>query len=1070
MDIKQLKDFAINAQAMIDAGAAEDRIRHYFSSRLLSIFPNYPWWVNAHMQGTEEYVHFSSRQGDRGGFVDAVVGKTAIEYEKNLTIDSIFQEGYHQVKEYTAALHNIGIPEKEILGVLSDTVRWHGYRVHIVNMVSDGQLLGPENIELEPIMSVDLSAGTKEQFSRFEQFINQFMARERSRILNASTLVIDFGVESSFYRKNIGIFSTMVYKAMEDKPDYSKLIKQLWQNFIAYLGASDYGIFSERNYVNEFYLVTVAKLICANILKGTAVVHSDDEIKSIIDGDFFAMQNIHNFIDYDYFGWLNNTHYIDAIIPCLEEMQEMLCAYDFSHIPDQDIFGKLLAQLANKEHRLMLGQEFTPHWIAREIIDSNLEKITEEDPHIMDMCCGSGVFLIEAIRAIREKYEISAKYYSKRKDAIIFTSVMGFDIDPLAVMLAKVNWVMSMRDLFRLHTGDIIVPIYHADSLFVATPITHRFQEDGEEYYTLTLNHEPIRIPAYLLSPNHRNLFDAFVAKVYKIAMMRAAQSETDDMGETADKLIEAVERECDTRLEDQERNELSSTANKLIASLESLQRQGRNGIWHFIISNSYRPGLTEKQFNCVVSNPPWMAMSKLADNPYKDALKKIARKYSIQPLGPSHPHMELATIFLISSVDRYLKDGAYWSFIMPASIMSGFNHEAFRKEKYRSSDISVDTHVSEIWELPLDTFKNKAIVLSGRKASNVAESIVGRVYESNGKYHSCIYTLNKQGKRSAWTNRGRDVDVADVIAEESIAFVQGCDLFPRTALFHNFIQLQNGNWNIRPIERTDTLWYLISDNKRKICEDIVADDFNDNFIYDSFISKHLSPFFMSKPEKTLIPGYKEHGIWNPLYPTDLALLNTSTASVFKRISESIHQDIASFLENTINIYGKLYKQNFSNGTFLVLSSASGSNPCAAYIDLRNVQRERLVIDQTLYWHLASTEDEAVYFSGLINSNALWEAIADFQPEGGFGKRHIHTLPYKIIPAFDITDDAQQAVVKATKFLIAEWNEVCAMEEFSKLLNPNAGSLSSRRKKQQNKIRELRAYQEYALACACILG
>src|SRR5699024_6854297 len=123
-----------------------------------------------------------------------------------------------------------------------------------------------------------------------------------------------------------------------------------------------------------------------------------------------------------------------------------------------------------------------------------------------------------------------------------------------------------------------------------------------------------------------------------------------------------------------------------------------------------------EKQFNCIVSNPPWMAMSKLADNPYKNALGEIARKYAIQPHGAAHPHMELATIFLVSSIDRYLRDGGHWSYIMPASLMSGLNHEPFRKEKYATSDAELEAKVGAIWELPTDTFKNKAVVLSGEK------------------------------------------------------------------------------------------------------------------------------------------------------------------------------------------------------------------------------------------------------------------------------------------------------------------------------------------------------------------
>ena len=1070
MNREQLSDFAINAQALIDAGAVEDSIRHYLSSRLVSIFPDYPWWVQAHMQGTEEHVRFSSALGNRDGFVDAVVGKTAIEYEKNLAIQNVFSDGYHQVKEYSAALCNIGIPEAEVLGVLSDTVRWYGYRVHIVGEKIEGRLLGPDDVNLEQTVFIDLSIGTDEEFSRFEQFISQFMARDKSRILNANTLVMDFGVDSSFYRSYIEAFSEAVRMAMEDKPDYAQLIEQVWQNFIAYLGASDYGSFSIETYVSEFYLVTVAKILCANILAGRAIISSDDEVKSILGGEYFSRQNIYNFVDYDYFGWLNSNPYVSFIVPCVREMQSRLRAYDFSRLSERDIFGRLLAQLANREHRLMLGQEFTPHWIACDIVNYNIERLGEEEPRIMDMCCGSGVFLIESIKAVREKYQISVENYDEYKDSIIFSTVMGFDIDPLAVMLAKVNWIMAMRDLFPMHSGTITVPIYHADSLFVATPITRRMPTQGEDCYVITLNKQQIRIPAFLFSTAYRKLFDSFISKTYRLAMERAKEPETANEPVVMETLVHAIECESGLALDAEKRNELSETAAQMVIQLESLQRQGRNGIWHFIISNSYRPGLTEKQFNCVVSNPPWMAMSKLADNPYKNALKEIARRYAIQPEGAAHPHMELATIFLVSSVDRYLKEGAHWSYVMPASLLSGLNHEPFRKEKYSSSEAGLVTKVTAIWELPSDTFKNKSVVLSGEKRSVEAAPIDGRVYKMAGEYEECTYTLNHQGKRSAWTNKGGNAEVVDIITGESLGFVQGCDLFPRTALFHRYVRRANGNWNIRPIERTGDLWYLVSESKKNLCIDLVAEDFDNDFIYDAFISKHLSPFIMSDPAKCLIPGRKTQGGWEPLFPEDLALLNASTAYVFRQIAAAIGQNLVPFLRDGINIYGKLYKQDLSNKDFLVLSSAGGSNPCAAYVDLREFDRSRIVIDQTLYWYLAESEDEAVYISGLLNSTVLWNAISDFQPEGGFGRRHIHTLPYKIMPTFNPENDAQKEAIRATKALREEWKEICDTGQFEELLNPNSGALSGRRRRQQKQLGELRAYERYADACSKVLG
>ena len=544
MNREQLRDFSENAQMLIETGAVEDRIRHYLSSRLLSIFPDSPWWVQAHMQGTEEYVHYATAQGRKDGFVDAVVGKTAIEYEKNLTIQGIFSEGYHQVKGYCAALCNIGIPDEEVLGVLSDTVRWYGYKIHIVGTKSEDDLLGPDNVELEQVFFIDLSIGTDDEFTRFEQFIDQFMARDESRILNASTLAADFGVESTFYKNLIGMFSEVVRSAWDDKPDYAALIEQVWQNFIAYLGATDYGAFSLDTYVSEFYLVTVAKILCANILAGRPIISTDDGIKGIINGDYFSHQNIYNFVDYDYFGWLGDSPYVDQIIPCVRLIQNQLRAYDYSRLGEQDLFGRLLAQLADKEHRLMLGQEFTPHWIARDIVDYNMEKIGSENPRILDMCCGSGVFLIESIKSVREKYNIAVDTCDETKDSIIFSAVMGFDIDPLAVVLAKVNWIMAMRDLFPAHVGSITVPIYHADSLFVDTPITHKTSTTGEDDYVLTLKGQQIKIPAFLFLPKYRKMFDSFVSKSYRLAMVRASTPETANGTIEAESLISAVTHE----------------------------------------------------------------------------------------------------------------------------------------------------------------------------------------------------------------------------------------------------------------------------------------------------------------------------------------------------------------------------------------------------------------------------------------------------------------------------------------------------------------------------------------------
>lgn len=626
----------------------------------------------------------------------------------------------------------------------------------------------------------------------------------------------------------------------------------------------------------------------------------------ILNGKYFQQKNIQNLVDYDYFGWLNNSPYVDDIVECAKRMQKLLASYDFKVIAEEDLFGALLAQLSNREHRLLLGQDFTPHWVARSMVEHAVEGI-DEAPRILDMCCGSGVFLIEAIRKVRDKYTINICDYDTAKDEVVFSCVMGFDIDPLAVMLAKVNWIMSMRDLFPYHTGQITIPVYHADSLFVATPITHNMPSSSQDSYVMHFDSNKVEIPGYMLTPAHRRNFDAFMSICYKYAMKRASQEESNLTEEQVDHVLSSVESESNTVLSHVEKQAQRVSAYSLILQLECLQRQGRNGIWYFILNNSYKPGLVANQFNCIVSNPPWLAMSKLADNPYKKALQRKTDSFGIKPPGASHLHMELATTFLLASIDKYLKDGAIWMCVMPGSILSGYHHDPLRLERYRDSVDSVDASVETIWELPITTFKNKAVVLGGLKTNkNTKYPIVGRAYDEPDSYVECNYTLYKQGNRSAWTNKGENAEFLDVINSDPWEFNQGADIMPRTALFHEFTKLPNGTWSIMKIDNTSELYYLLSDSHKNVCRDLVAEGFSDAYMYDCLISKHLSPFVTATPAKVILPGKKIDGRWKGITDDEIALLNSGTSYVFNEIQTESEMPLSLLFDQKINIRNKL--------------------------------------------------------------------------------------------------------------------------------------------------------------------
>src|SRR5690606_22383318 len=130
-----------------------------------------------------------------------------------------------------------------------------------------------------------------------------------------------------------------------------------------------------------------------------------------------------------------------------------------------------------------------------------------------------------------------------------------------------------------------------------------------------------------------------------------------DDMATLTDddvaQVVDEASRQLSERPSKANLSQLASFFSALTQKIHALHREGLNGIWAFILRNNYRPSLVAGQFNGLVSNPPWLALSKIADNPYKGTLKTIAAHMRIKPEGASFLHLEMATIFLLKSVER---------------------------------------------------------------------------------------------------------------------------------------------------------------------------------------------------------------------------------------------------------------------------------------------------------------------------------------------------------------------------------------------------------------------------------
>lgn len=1070
-----------DAVSHIAKGANEDVVRQSFASRLRSLFPDDPSWIHRHISGGEAAVKVA--KGDRvgTGFVDNLVDLTAIEYESDITNPAKFTTGLRQVKEYCASLIRSGHPVDTVLGVLSDTVRWRVYGASLAEDVSPAAA-SVENVELTEFDQIDTTPNDRTAAISLLTFLEKYLGRKGARPLSALSLAEDLGFGGPYGARHLSDLLAIVRAALEERPKYAKLVASLWTRFVhAFQEQGAAGSFEISEYRDELYVLTLAKLVCANVLSRVGLLSSESELRTILDGDFFRARGLMNLVEYDFFGWLTDDPFLGRIMPIAQSMQQDLQAYDFGQVPSEDLFGQTMAQLARRTRRLLLGQEWTPHWLARRMVKNVLSQVPPgQRPQLIDMCCGSGAMIVEAVLAAKPRIEadIPAEERQQRLTALTQT-ITGFDIDPLAVMLAKANWVLAASGWLEPYgVYPVTIPVFHADSLFAIVPLAEGLDADeNSETYTLKIATETVLLPKALVSPEFQASFDALLDLGYGLVYPTSPHPPVITSGDISDQ-VNAILHMADNNPNDELIKQAAAFVCSFATTVDKLTRTDQNGIWAFILRNSYRPGLVAGRFNGLVSNPPWLALSKIASNPYKQVLELKAQAFGIAPPGPAFLHTEMATVFLLHAVDRYLHDGGAVACIVPDTILNGYHHNPFRQSKFMAAKRSVNFNLREIWKIDVNTFKNRAVVLIGRKGGGVPgqPNPIPALHVSPTETQSLSFQRLVQGNRTAWSDQPVAANSTGFF--QCAQFDQGVDVMPRTVFFHQFQRLPNRRgdvvWRATPIDTiASAIGFATRDAKE--CKEfrLPATVVPDEFVFRVLISNLLTPFKITAPLQALLPIVRADSSWRPLTGVEVvAKGGAAVVQAFQSMGSTLQPNgYIPALWERLNTRNKLVRQKVPDVGFLVVCGTSGERVCAAYFSAGAVDSDKLVIDQTLNWTHVETEEEALYLVGALNSQAVSEVIFDFQPEGKFGKRHIHSLPYRATPPYDTSQALHQEVVAATTSLIAEYAALLRTSpQFQNVLNPNVSTLASRRKRLSTAIADLPSFAAYTAVCRALYG
>lgn len=212
-------------------------------------------------------------------------------------------------------------------------------------------------------------------------------------------------------------------------------------------------------FVIQTYFTLLLKLVIRDILSCPG---SSDE--DLILGRFAQARGIKNYCGPDWYCWplFEPTEQIAPLLRGLEEAvapyktQESTAGFVRRH--DRDCLKQMYHALIPKPLRHALGEFYTPDWLARLTWQEAMtlqEGAALPTLRVLDPTCGSGTFLFEAIT---EKRKAGASL------AQILDSVAGIDINPLAVLTAKTNYLLGVLDLLETEQS-IQLPIFQADVL-----------------------------------------------------------------------------------------------------------------------------------------------------------------------------------------------------------------------------------------------------------------------------------------------------------------------------------------------------------------------------------------------------------------------------------------------------------------------------------------------------------------------------------------------------------------------------------------------------------------------------
>ncbi len=333
----------------------------------------------------------------------------------------------------------------------------------------------------------------------------------------------------------------------------------------------------------------------------------------------------------------SNKDETDLLVKLADELTRYVELIDWEISGPEDVFRELYELFIDQDTRRAIGEYYTPPWLVQYAINRLEENsVSLKDKLILDPFCGSGTFLTMA-------YHRKIKEGEEPEKAI--EEVVGFDINPLAVSLARAELILAYN---KYETGIPRTLIFHTDTLATMFQGENVLSPHGQiktpedvypgklvelNYIQSTLN--GVMATAGFGQAIERNV-DVSVNLVEILKIERALgeifrEVVSLDKSEYYASLGNLLTRYLEEgRLGNHQiggifKMLMTERKDEFIGHLNSLLTKYGDGVWAATITSILAPiAISFVKNDIVLTNPPWLQLSKLKTN-YSDIIRKEA-------------------------------------------------------------------------------------------------------------------------------------------------------------------------------------------------------------------------------------------------------------------------------------------------------------------------------------------------------------------------------------------------------------------------------------------------------------